>query len=85
MVIDRANSLIMKKQVLCTNNISLMQHLDFEPVQTERPGELIAYYKIARKSIFLFSCDVFSIWKEYSIDTFIRSLQVGFRSAVLQA
>jgi len=26
-----------------------MQHLDFEPVQTERPGELIAYYKIARK------------------------------------
>lgn len=27
-----------------------MQHLDFEPVQTERPGELIAYYKIARKN-----------------------------------
>ncbi|PNY10713.1 alpha-1,3-mannosyl-glycoprotein 2-beta-N-acetylglucosaminyltransferase-like protein [Trifolium pratense] len=25
-----------------------MQHLDFESVQTERPGELIAYYKIAR-------------------------------------
>ncbi|KAL9313511.1 hypothetical protein ACSQ67_018963 [Phaseolus vulgaris] len=34
-------------QVLCTNIISLMQHLDFEPVQTERPGEIIAYYKIA--------------------------------------
>lgn len=30
-------------------NFSSMQHLDFEPVQTERPGELIAYYKIARK------------------------------------
>lgn len=26
-----------------------MQHLDYEPVITERPGELIAYYKIARK------------------------------------
>ncbi|CAI0471343.1 unnamed protein product [Linum tenue] len=25
-----------------------MQHLDSEPVHTERPGELIAYYKIAR-------------------------------------
>jgi alpha-1,3-mannosyl-glycoprotein beta-1,2-N-acetylglucosaminyltransferase len=25
-----------------------MQHLDFEPVVTERPGELTAYYKIAR-------------------------------------
>jgi len=44
----------MKKQVLCTNIISLMQHLDFEPVQTERPGEIIAYYKIASKSIFSF-------------------------------
>jgi len=31
-----------------------MQHLDFKPVQTERPGELTAYYKIARKSIFSF-------------------------------
>jgi hypothetical protein len=26
-----------------------LQHLDSEPVQTERPGELIAYYKIASK------------------------------------
>lgn len=26
-----------------------LQHLDYEPVHTERPGELIAYYKIARK------------------------------------
>lgn len=26
----------------------LLQHLDYEPVHTERPGELIAYYKIAR-------------------------------------
>jgi len=30
-----------------------LQHLDNEPVQTETPGELVAYYKIARKDIFL--------------------------------
>jgi hypothetical protein len=43
-----------------------MQHLDFESVQTERPGELIAYYKIARKYFHhaFALCFVFSIWKE---------------------
>ncbi|GAU33681.1 hypothetical protein TSUD_310900 [Trifolium subterraneum] len=28
--------------------VGIFSHLDFESVQTERPGELIAYYKIAR-------------------------------------
>ncbi|XP_052732071.1 alpha-1,3-mannosyl-glycoprotein 2-beta-N-acetylglucosaminyltransferase isoform X3 [Vigna angularis] len=37
-----------KSTALNYDQLSYMQHLDFEPVQTERPGELIAYYKIAR-------------------------------------
>ncbi|CAJ1972934.1 unnamed protein product [Sphenostylis stenocarpa] len=37
-----------KSKALSYDQLSYMQHLDFEPVQTERPGELIAYYKIAR-------------------------------------
>ncbi|XP_010555166.1 PREDICTED: alpha-1,3-mannosyl-glycoprotein 2-beta-N-acetylglucosaminyltransferase [Tarenaya hassleriana] len=37
-----------KSKALSYNQLTYMQHLDFEPVVTERPGELIAYYKIAR-------------------------------------
>ncbi|XP_072972158.1 alpha-1,3-mannosyl-glycoprotein 2-beta-N-acetylglucosaminyltransferase [Typha angustifolia] len=37
-----------KSKALSYNQITYMQHLDLEPVQTERPGELTAYYKIAR-------------------------------------
>ncbi|VVB10208.1 unnamed protein product [Arabis nemorensis] len=37
-----------KNKALSYNQLTYMQHLDFEPVITERPGELIAYYKIAR-------------------------------------
>lgn len=37
-----------KNKALSYNQIVYMQHLDFEPVHTERPGEIIAYYKIAR-------------------------------------
>ncbi|KAH1123477.1 hypothetical protein AAZX31_06G000300 [Glycine max] len=37
-----------KSKALSYDQLSYMQHLDFEPVQTERPGELTAYYKIAR-------------------------------------
>ncbi|KAL3843312.1 hypothetical protein ACJIZ3_000715 [Penstemon smallii] len=37
-----------KSTSLSYNQLTYMQHLDFEPVHTERPGELIAYYKIAR-------------------------------------
>ncbi|WVZ20131.1 hypothetical protein V8G54_007453 [Vigna mungo] len=37
-----------KSTAFSYDQLSYMQHLDFEPVQTERPGELIAYYKIAR-------------------------------------
>ncbi|XP_044507383.1 alpha-1,3-mannosyl-glycoprotein 2-beta-N-acetylglucosaminyltransferase-like [Mangifera indica] len=37
-----------KKKALGYDQLTYMQHLDFEPVHTERPGELTAYYKIAR-------------------------------------
>ncbi|KAJ1379375.1 Nucleotide-diphospho-sugar transferase [Sesbania bispinosa] len=37
-----------KSKALSYDQLSYMQHLDFEPVHPERPGELIAYYKIAR-------------------------------------
>ncbi|KAL5788993.1 hypothetical protein ACOSP7_005942 [Xanthoceras sorbifolium] len=37
-----------KTKALSYDQLTYMQHLDYEPVQTERPGELIAYYKIAR-------------------------------------
>ncbi|XP_057769102.1 alpha-1,3-mannosyl-glycoprotein 2-beta-N-acetylglucosaminyltransferase isoform X1 [Salvia miltiorrhiza] len=37
-----------KSKALSYDHLTYMQHLDYEPVQTERPGELIAYYKIAQ-------------------------------------
>ncbi|CAH9134804.1 unnamed protein product [Cuscuta epithymum] len=37
-----------KRLALSYNQLTYMQHLDYEPVHTERPGEIIAYYKIAR-------------------------------------
>ncbi|XP_021911815.1 alpha-1,3-mannosyl-glycoprotein 2-beta-N-acetylglucosaminyltransferase isoform X2 [Carica papaya] len=37
-----------RSKALSYDQLTYMQHLDYEPVQTERPGELIAYYKIAR-------------------------------------
>ncbi|KAF5179899.1 Alpha-1,3-mannosyl-glycoprotein 2-beta-N-acetylglucosaminyltransferase [Thalictrum thalictroides] len=36
-----------KKKALNYNQVTYMQHLDFGDVHIERPGELIAYYKIA--------------------------------------
>ncbi|VAI63907.1 unnamed protein product [Triticum turgidum subsp. durum] len=36
-----------KKKALSYTQITFMQHVDLEPVRTERPGENIAYYKIA--------------------------------------
>ncbi|GFQ01845.1 alpha-1 3-mannosyl-glycoprotein 2-beta-n-acetylglucosaminyltransferase [Phtheirospermum japonicum] len=36
-----------KSKGLSYDQLTYMQHLDFEPVHTEHPGELIAYYKIA--------------------------------------
>ncbi|XP_026456062.1 alpha-1,3-mannosyl-glycoprotein 2-beta-N-acetylglucosaminyltransferase-like [Papaver somniferum] len=36
-----------KSKALSYKQLSYMQHLDFEEVHTERPGEIIAYYKIA--------------------------------------
>ncbi|KAG2702992.1 hypothetical protein I3760_06G116700 [Carya illinoinensis] len=36
-----------KSKALSYDQLTYMQHLDYKPVQTERPGELIAYYKIA--------------------------------------
>ncbi|XWS63196.1 hypothetical protein CRYUN_Cryun06bG0075100 [Craigia yunnanensis] len=37
-----------RRKALSYNQLTYMQHLDYDPVHTERPGELIAYYKIAR-------------------------------------
>ncbi|KAM1031471.1 hypothetical protein TB2_034701 [Malus domestica] len=37
-----------KQKALSYDQLTYMQHLDYEPVHAERPGELIAYYKIAR-------------------------------------
>ncbi|XP_019165516.1 PREDICTED: alpha-1,3-mannosyl-glycoprotein 2-beta-N-acetylglucosaminyltransferase isoform X4 [Ipomoea nil] len=37
-----------KTLALSYDQLTYMQHLDYEPVHTERPGEIIAYYKIAR-------------------------------------
>ncbi|KAK3195636.1 hypothetical protein Dsin_026946 [Dipteronia sinensis] len=37
-----------KTKALSYDQLTYMQHLDYDSVQTERPGELIAYYKIAR-------------------------------------
>ncbi|THU54080.1 hypothetical protein C4D60_Mb10t21250 [Musa balbisiana] len=43
---DGTNSDV-KSKAMSYNQLTYMQHLDFEPIHTERPGELIAYYKIA--------------------------------------
>ncbi|KAK9666930.1 hypothetical protein RND81_14G221600 [Saponaria officinalis] len=37
-----------KNKALSFDQITYLQHLDTEAIHTERPGELIAYYKIAR-------------------------------------
>ncbi|XP_048337127.2 alpha-1,3-mannosyl-glycoprotein 2-beta-N-acetylglucosaminyltransferase [Ziziphus jujuba] len=37
-----------KSKALSYDQLTYMQHLDFELVKTEHPGEIIAYYKIAR-------------------------------------
>ncbi|CAI9104839.1 OLC1v1003611C1 [Oldenlandia corymbosa var. corymbosa] len=37
-----------KHKALSYDQLTYMQHVDFDPVYTERPGELVAYYKIAR-------------------------------------
>lgn len=41
---------------LINSDFCLLQHLDYAEVETERPGELIAYYKIARMVIFSLLC-----------------------------
>ncbi|PKI75780.1 hypothetical protein CRG98_003823 [Punica granatum] len=37
-----------KKKAMSYKQLTFLQHVDSSPVHTERPGELIAYYKIAR-------------------------------------
>ncbi|XP_022763793.1 alpha-1,3-mannosyl-glycoprotein 2-beta-N-acetylglucosaminyltransferase-like isoform X2 [Durio zibethinus] len=37
-----------RSKALSYNQLTYMQHIDYDPVHAERPGELIAYYKIAR-------------------------------------
>lgn len=44
---DGSNSDVREKAMSYVQ-LTYMQHLDSEPVYTERPGELIAYYKISR-------------------------------------
>nr|XP_043607934.1 alpha-1,3-mannosyl-glycoprotein 2-beta-N-acetylglucosaminyltransferase isoform X2 [Erigeron canadensis] len=44
---DGSNSDV-RKMAMGYDQLTYMQHLDYEPIHTERPGELIAYYKIAR-------------------------------------
>ncbi|CAA3021521.1 alpha-1,3-mannosyl-glyco 2-beta-N-acetylglucosaminyltransferase isoform X1 [Olea europaea subsp. europaea] len=50
--LERTIKSILKYRVVPADHLydglTYMQHLDYEPVHTERPGELIAYYKIAR-------------------------------------
>ncbi|KAL3731012.1 hypothetical protein ACJRO7_027958 [Eucalyptus globulus] len=43
---DGSNAQV-KEKALSYDQLTYMQHLDSKPLQTERPGELIAYYKIA--------------------------------------
>lgn len=43
---DGANENV-KKKALSYSQLTYLQHLDFGEVHTERPGELVAYYKIA--------------------------------------
>ncbi|XP_038995922.1 alpha-1,3-mannosyl-glycoprotein 2-beta-N-acetylglucosaminyltransferase-like isoform X1 [Hibiscus syriacus] len=45
---DGSDPNVKAKALSYFNQISYMQHIDYDPVHTERPGELIAYYKIAR-------------------------------------
>lgn len=37
-----------KNKALSYDRLTYMQHLDYDPIHTDRPGELTAYYKIAR-------------------------------------
>ncbi|KAG8474007.1 hypothetical protein CXB51_034120 [Gossypium anomalum] len=47
-----------KTKALSYKELTYMQHIDYDPVHTDRPGELIAYYKIARKDCFAFFLSV---------------------------
>ncbi|KAL6633233.1 hypothetical protein ACP70R_025904 [Stipagrostis hirtigluma subsp. patula] len=48
MAISDGTNGAVKKKALDYKQITYMQHVDLEPVRTERPGELTAYYKIAK-------------------------------------
>lgn len=37
-----------KNKALTYDQLTYIQHIDYDPVHPERPGEIIAYYKIAR-------------------------------------
>ncbi|KAK8508560.1 hypothetical protein V6N13_130662 [Hibiscus sabdariffa] len=45
---DGSDPNVKTKALSYYNQLTYMQHIDYDPVHTERPGELIAYYKIAR-------------------------------------
>eukprot|EP00256_Glycine_max_P060839 XP_014629857.1 alpha-1,3-mannosyl-glycoprotein 2-beta-N-acetylglucosaminyltransferase isoform X1 [Glycine max] len=65
-----------KSKALSYDQLSYMQHLDFEPVQTERPGELTAYYKIARKSFLHGFLVVFSIKNRPNLQFCLKNIQL---------
>lgn len=42
------SNLDVRRKAMSYDQLTYMQHLDYEPVHTEHPGEIIAYYRIAR-------------------------------------
>ncbi|KAH9608981.1 hypothetical protein KSS87_020934 [Heliosperma pusillum] len=64
-----------KRKALTFDQVTYMQHLDHEAIHTERPGELIAYYKIARRSIMAVSS-----WNDNGQKQFVHDPHVLYRS-----
>ncbi|XP_044343178.1 alpha-1,3-mannosyl-glycoprotein 2-beta-N-acetylglucosaminyltransferase isoform X4 [Triticum aestivum] len=64
-----------KNKALSYAQITFMQHVDLEPVHTESPGENIAYYKIASRSIMAVSS-----WNDNGQKQFVYDPKVLYRS-----
>ncbi|KAH9654783.1 alpha-1,3-mannosyl-glycoprotein 2-beta-N-acetylglucosaminyltransferase [Citrus sinensis] len=75
-----------KSKALSYDKLTYMQHLDFEPVHVDNPGELTAYYKIAREDCSNSStCIIACINFFTEMLSFLRSLQMGIGQSILQA
>lgn len=71
---------------MLNTNFGSLQHLDFEPVHADNPGELTAYYKIAREDCSNSStCIIACINFFTEMLSFLRSLQMGIGQSILQA